>query len=124
VGARLLEKFPEFADGAELVLCHHERWDSRGYPRGLAGETIPFGARVIAVTDTWDAMTSHRAYRQAMDVDAALAEIQRGRGSQFDAQIADAFLELLHRRPELARQHTDFPQEIDVPAPAPRLSAS
>jgi HD-GYP domain-containing protein (c-di-GMP phosphodiesterase class II) len=63
----------------------------RGYPRGLEGDQIPLGARVIAVADSWDAMTSDRPYRQAMDRHVAMAELLRGRGLQWDATVVDAF---------------------------------
>jgi len=114
VGARIIEKFPEFTHGKELVLSHHERWDGDGYPRGLAGTEIPAGARVIAVADAWDAMVSHRAYRRAMDLELAFAEMERGRGSQFEPRVLDAFLLLLKERPELAVQHTEIIQEVDI----------
>lgn len=117
VGARLVAKFPEFRAGRELVLSHHERWDGNGYPRKLRGEEIPFGARVIAVADTWDAMTSNRAYRKAMDIQLAMEQIERGKGSQFDPRIADEFLNLLAEEPHLQRQHTETSQDIDVAEP-------
>jgi len=81
-GAEILAKFPEYKRGRELVLAHHERIDGRGYPRGLAGSAIALGARIIAVADSWDAMTSDRPYRVALDGDVALAELMRGRGTQ------------------------------------------
>ncbi len=79
---------------AEMVLQHHERCDGSGYPDGLHGEEILLGARVIAVADTVEAMSSHRPYRPALGLDAALAEIRRGRGSLFDPRVVDACLEL------------------------------
>jgi putative nucleotidyltransferase with HDIG domain len=90
-GAEILSKFPEYRKGRELVLAHHERVDGRGYPRGLERDQIPFGARVIAVADSWDAMTSDRPYRQAMDSHVAMSELLRGRGIQWDATVVDAF---------------------------------
>ena len=90
-GAEILAKFPEYRRGRELVLAHHERIDGRGYPRGLAGDAIPLGARVIAVADSWDAMTSDRPYRQAMDGHVAMSELLRGRAIQWDATVVDAF---------------------------------
>lgn len=90
-GVEILAKFPEYRRGRELVLAHHERIDGLGYPRGLAGERIPVGARIIAVADSWDAMTSDRPYRQAMAPDDALAELMRGRGVQWDPEVVDAF---------------------------------
>jgi putative nucleotidyltransferase with HDIG domain len=90
-GADILAKFPEYRRGRELVLAHHERMDGRGYPRGLTGAEIPMGARIIAVADAWDAMTSNRPYRKALDQDIALGELMRGRGTQWDADVVDAF---------------------------------
>ena len=94
-GAEILSKFPAYRHGRELVLAHHERIDGLGYPRGLAGAAIAFGARVIAVADSWDAMTSDRPYRKALDAEVALAELLRGRGTQWDANVVDAFAESL-----------------------------
>lgn len=72
---------------------HHERLDGRGYPDGLAGDLIPLEARILAVPDAFDAMTSHRPYRPAMPVDAAMDELCLGKGTQFDPQLVDLFLE-------------------------------
>ena len=94
-GAEILAKFPEYRRGRELVLAHHERIDGLGYPRGLAGAAIALGARVIAVADSWDAMTSDRPYRKALDTEVALGELLRGRGTQWDAEVVDAFAETL-----------------------------
>jgi putative nucleotidyltransferase with HDIG domain len=90
-GAEILEKLPGYRRGRELVVAHHERMDGRGYPRGLSGSAIPLGARIIAVADSWDAMTSDRPYRAALDPEAALGELLRGRGTQWDAEVVDAF---------------------------------
>jgi putative nucleotidyltransferase with HDIG domain len=90
-GAEILSKFAEYRKGRELVLAHHERVDGRGYPRGLERDQIPLGARVIAVADSWDAMTSDRPYRQAMDQHVAMEELLRGRGIQWDTVVVDAF---------------------------------
>ncbi len=94
-GAEILAKFPEYKRGRELVLAHHERMDGLGYPRGLAGAAIALGARIIAVADSWDAMTSDRPYRKALAADVALAELLRGRGTQWDPHVVDAFAETL-----------------------------
>jgi HD-GYP domain-containing protein (c-di-GMP phosphodiesterase class II) len=80
------------------VLFHHERWDGRGYPAGRAGTRIPAEARVLAVADAFDAMTSDRAYRVAVRVDDALEEIDRCAGSQFDPEVTAAFLEAWQTR--------------------------
>jgi HD-GYP domain-containing protein (c-di-GMP phosphodiesterase class II) len=90
-GADILSKFPEYKQGRELVLSHHERIDGRGYPRGLMGEAIPLGARIIAIADSWDAMTSDRPYREALDQHVAMAELVRGRGTQWDSAVVTAF---------------------------------
>ena len=79
------------------ILHHHERYDGRGYPDGLAGARIPIGARVIAVADAFDAMTTDRPYRAGLGADAALAELQRGVGTQFDGRCVSAFVELVAR---------------------------
>jgi putative nucleotidyltransferase with HDIG domain len=94
-GVEILEKFPEYRLGRELVLAHHERMDGRGYPLGISGSAIPIGARIIAVADSWDAMTSDRPYRTALDAEVALGELLRGRGTQWDAEVVDAFAQTL-----------------------------
>src|SRR5207237_3004998 len=76
---------------AEIVLAHQERWDGGGYPRRLAGEQIPLGARVFAIADTLDAMTSDRPYRRAVTFAQARAEISRCAGTQFDPRCVAAF---------------------------------
>jgi putative nucleotidyltransferase with HDIG domain len=94
-GAEILAKFPEYRRGRELVLSHHERMDGLGYPHGLVGGAIALGARIIAVADSWDAMTSDRPYRKALDAEVALAELLRGRGTQWDTAVVDAFAQTL-----------------------------
>jgi HD-GYP domain-containing protein (c-di-GMP phosphodiesterase class II) len=76
---------------AHCVLHHHERWDGGGYPHGLEGDEIPLSARIIFVADAFDAMTSDRAYRRRLTPDAALAELERCAGSQFDPSVVAAF---------------------------------
>jgi HD-GYP domain-containing protein (c-di-GMP phosphodiesterase class II) len=117
VGARLLGRFPTFARGQALVRAHHERFDGTGYPLGLRGEQIPLGARVITVADAWDALTSPRAYRAAMDLDDARAVMKGGRGTQFDPVILDSFLSVLDERPDLALAARAVQQAVD-PGPA------
>lgn len=78
---------------AEIIYCHHERFDGKGYPRGLAGEEIPLGARVFAVADAYDAMTYERPYRPALSHSQAIEEIERNAGSQFDPRVVAAVLE-------------------------------
>jgi HD-GYP domain-containing protein (c-di-GMP phosphodiesterase class II) len=91
-GANLLKRYTDFRRGVETVLHHHERWDGAGYPSRLTGMNIPFGARVIAVADSFDAMTSDRPYRRGMAKEQAAAILHTGRGTQWDAAIVDAFL--------------------------------
>jgi HD-GYP domain-containing protein (c-di-GMP phosphodiesterase class II) len=94
-GAELLARFSEFANGQAIVRHHHERWDGGGYPDGLLSWDIPFGARVIAVADSFDAMTSDRPYRPAMTNSQACAVLRAGRDSQWDPVIVDAFLRVI-----------------------------
>ena len=91
VGERILAAAPALSAVARLVRLSHERWDGRGYPDGLEGEDIPIGARVIAVCDTYDAITSKRSYADAQSHEAALAELRRCAGSQFDPVAVKAF---------------------------------
>jgi putative nucleotidyltransferase with HDIG domain len=95
-GARIIAGIPFLEDVSRIVRHHHERWDGTGYPDRLAGEDIPLGARIFAVADSFDAMTSDRPYRRAMSIAAACAEIARCRGTQFDPTVADAFARIAH----------------------------
>jgi len=91
-GAELLTRYRDFARGVALVRHHHESWDGAGYPDRLKGAEIPFGARVIAVADSYDAMTSDRPYRRGMPIPKAAGILRAGRGQQWDAAIVDALL--------------------------------
>jgi putative nucleotidyltransferase with HDIG domain len=91
-GAWMLRAIGVAREALPGVLFHHERWDGRGYPAGLAGASIPLEARILAVVDAFDAMTSIRPYRGARPVADALVELQRCAGSQFDPAIVDVFL--------------------------------
>jgi HD-GYP domain-containing protein (c-di-GMP phosphodiesterase class II) len=93
VGYRILNAVPDFAEIAEYVLAHHERWDGQGYPKGLKGEEIPYIARLIAIAGAYDAMTSARPYRKALSEDAAIDELIKNAGTQFDPDIARIFIE-------------------------------
>ena len=95
LGARILENIRNIEDGIEGVRQHHERYDGGGYPDGLAGEDIPLISRVISVADAFDAMTSDRAYRQAMSIEAAIAEFEGGSGTQFEGALVVKMTELL-----------------------------
>jgi putative nucleotidyltransferase with HDIG domain len=98
IGARILLRMAALREAIPYVLYHHERWDGRGYPSGKAGEEIPIEARVLAVADAFDAMTSDRPYRRALSRTEALAEVERCAGTQFDPRIAQVFLELFAER--------------------------
>ena len=91
VGAEIVSRLEAYKHSVDTIRHHHERWDGSGYPDGLEGERIPLGARIIAVADAFDAMTSDRVYRAALPVDVAFAELAKGRGTQFDPQIVDLF---------------------------------
>jgi putative nucleotidyltransferase with HDIG domain len=94
LGARMLHGIRSLRAALNCVLHHHERWDGRGYPYGLGGDAIPLEARILAVADAYDAMTSQRPYRAARTRAEALVEVERCAGSQFDPQIARVFLTL------------------------------
>jgi len=93
IGARLLRSVPALEHLVPFVLHHHERYDGTGYPHGLAENAIPFGARLLAVADALDAMTTDRPYRSRLDPAAAVAELTNGAGGQFDPGVVDALVE-------------------------------
>ena len=93
IGFRIAQNNVDLAPISEYILSHHERWDGKGYPRGLHGEEIPMLSRILAVADAYDAMTNERVYRKAMSRDLAAAEILRSAGTQFDPRIARLFVE-------------------------------
>jgi putative nucleotidyltransferase with HDIG domain len=97
IGYEILRSIEFLGPSAEVVLCHQERYDGGGYPRGLSREAIPLAARIFAIADTFDAMTTNRPYRQGLPAEAARVEIARFSGTQFDPRCADAFLSM---RPE------------------------
>ena len=80
-----------------IVRSHHERFDGRGYPDKLKGEEITLGARVIAVADSFDAMISNRTYRQGLGYEKTMAEMEKGRNTQFDSQVVDALLRVVEK---------------------------
>jgi ribonuclease P protein subunit RPR2 len=94
IGRRILDDIPFLEGAKEIVFSHHERWDGKGYPRGLSGEAIPPGARVFTVADSFDAMTSNRPYRSAMPLDDAMSEIEKGAGTQFWPQGVEALFQV------------------------------
>jgi HD-GYP domain-containing protein (c-di-GMP phosphodiesterase class II) len=95
IGHRLLAHIPEFFEGSELVLAHHERHDGAGYPRGLAGDELPIEVSVISVADSYDAMTTDRPYRRGLPWVAVKSELLRGRNTQWRANAVDVFVEMI-----------------------------
>ena len=108
LGADVIARFAAFGEGWRLVRHHHEAWDGSGYPDRIAGEAIPFGARILAVADTYDALTSARPYRSAKSPEAAREILKAGAGQQWDARVVAALMSHLAEIPALAL----------VPAPA------
>ena len=105
IGAHILSTASIFQDILPIVKHHHERYDGKGYPSQLAGENIPYLARITAVADTFDAMTSKRSYRDSLPLDYVISEFERCKGTQFDPKIADVFLDIL-------KNHYDKLKEI------------
>jgi HD-GYP domain-containing protein (c-di-GMP phosphodiesterase class II) len=102
--ARILAPFRFLAREAEALRSHHERFDGKGYPNGLKGEEIPLAARIIAVADAFDAMTSSRPYRSALPFEVAMGEIRRHERAQFDPVVTEAFARISgHRLAEISR---------------------
>jgi putative nucleotidyltransferase with HDIG domain len=93
-GYKMIQKIPFLAEASEIVYSHHERFDGTGYPRGLKGEGIPLGARIVAIANTLDSITSDLPYRPAQSLSAAKKEIQLWSGRQFDPEIVKVFLEM------------------------------
>lgn len=95
IGAHILSTASIFQDIIPIVKHHHERYDGNGYPSRLKGEEIPYLSRIAAIADSFDAMTSRRVYRDSLPMDIVISEIEKNKGTQFDPQIADAFLDIL-----------------------------
>ncbi len=98
IGENLVKPLRFLGDAVQVIRSHHERWDGKGYPEGLAGEDIHLAARIFQMADTFDAMTTDRPYRRALPVHVALEEVERHAGTQFDPEIARAWVELVTER--------------------------
>lgn len=103
-GHRILSSIDQFAELAEVVLYHHERYDGCGYPTGACGSEIPLVSRIICVADAYSAMISDRPYRRRLDVAVAKEELRRSKGTQFDPVIVDCFLEILEENDDTYQQ--------------------
>ena len=101
-GAAIIAMVPNLQGVMPIVRSHHERWDGKGYPDALKGTSIPLIARVVAVADAFDAMTSDRPYRKGLGISEAIEEILRGSGSQFDPRLAELFIGLRAEISELS----------------------
>ena len=99
IGQRILSSATEFSEIGDYIFEHQERWDGKGYPRGLKGEEILLQARIIAVADAYDAMTTATSYRKALSKKEAMDEIKRCSGTQFDPTIAKIFVEKVLKAP-------------------------
>ena len=104
IGVHMLGDAAIFTDILPIVKHHHERYDGRGYPSQLVGDDIPYVARIAAVADTFDAMTSKRSYRDSLPIDVVRAEIERCSGTQFDPNIAKVFLDIMNNDFDLIRE--------------------
>ena len=116
IGASMVENFPLFRKGRDLILHHHERWDGQGYPDRLVGEDTPLGARIIAAADALEAMTADRVYRRALTLDEAMQELRREKGKQFDPSVSDALLRILdsHRKEQPDWEREVFRKRVHV----------
>jgi HD-GYP domain-containing protein (c-di-GMP phosphodiesterase class II) len=119
-GVRILSEIPFLGRALDVVLHHHERWDGTGYPHGLSGEDIPLWARIFAVVDAVDAMTSDRPYRRGLPLDVALAELRSNAGVQFDPACVEAFARL---DPATLRPWLQRPGGVGADAQVRRSSA-
>lgn len=95
IGFRILNSSADMRELAEITLSHHERWDGKGYPKGLRGEEIPILSRIVSIADSYDAMTSDRPYRKALSKEESIHQILENSGTQFDEQIAKIFIEVV-----------------------------
>ncbi len=108
LGAKIIANVPFLEEVAVIIRAHHERWDGNGYPEGLAADAIPLGARIFAVADAFDAMTSDRPYRRGRELREAFAEIERCVGTQFDPAVVSVFLEVPIERIEAIHANAPF----------------
>ncbi|GFZ75874.1 HD family phosphohydrolase [Compostibacillus humi] len=106
VGAKAIQDVEGIIDNIDVIYHHHERWDGKGYPDGLAGENIPYLARITAIADAFDAMTSSRSYRPALPYEEAYKRIVEGKGTQFDPQLVELFMRVYPTWIEISKQYS------------------
>lgn len=112
IGASILEPMTAYANAIPIVLHHHEKWDGSGYPHGLSGENIPYLARLVAVADVFDALTSDRPYRSSWSLEKAVDVIKKDAGSHFDPAMVKPFVVLMEREPEQWGQKRERVQSV------------
>jgi putative nucleotidyltransferase with HDIG domain len=117
LGARILEKCNGFERIRAMVRHHHEFFDGSGYPQGLSGESIPLGARIIAIADAYDTITSERTYKRPRPAEEALAELERCGGAQFDPELVTLFLRAMRRLPSPIFEITPATEKVVAAGP-------
>jgi HD-GYP domain-containing protein (c-di-GMP phosphodiesterase class II) len=116
LGHRVTEQLSWYKDEAKYIHFHHEWFDGSGYPRGLRGEEIPLGSRILAAAEAFDAMASPRSYRDSIPLETIVGELKKKRGTQFDPMVIDAFLSLIEKKPNApGRQHQEVPGGKEPP---------
>ena len=114
IGAQIVSQMRFARDVAPIINGHHEYWDGSGYPQGLSGEAIPIGARIITIVDAYDAMMTDRPYRAALGEVEALRQLHQGRGSQFDPELLDLFVNLVEKGLLVAERMTSVGSEDEL----------
>lgn len=101
IGANIVGGVEALKDISQIILYHHEWYDGSGYPKGIKKEAIPIESRIIAVSDAYDAMRSHRSYRSPLKLPTVIHELKKGRGSQFDPKVTDCLLKIISKEKEV-----------------------
>jgi HD-GYP domain-containing protein (c-di-GMP phosphodiesterase class II) len=115
MGAEIIKGVDFLSPAAPIVYYHQERYDGKGYPEGLSGEDIPVGARIIAILDTFDAMTSDRPYRKALPMEVSFAELRRCAGTQFDPKIVETLIDII--KEDQMKKHDPEDHALSHPSP-------
>ena len=111
IGADLLTPLESVRDALPIIAHHHERWDGKGYPDGLAGDEIPYNARIVALADAFDTMQTRRPYKEPMTLECCMEQIEKNSGTQFDPKLVPIMVELIKdeiRKTELFRPSMDM----------------